>query len=210
MEVDLDRARITLTDWALGAVVIAGSIGVGLALAGVHSAVRIVLILLFLAIAPTAAIARLLTTFDPFARLILACAANVVVISLIALTMLAEGGWSPLALVFAMAAIVAGCFVVQMPLVRHRIFARGASGQPSHPGEGSVFDHLIDGGDIVPSTQFVAVDRRATGTDEAASRTQKVILFVAAVLSVALLSVMKVLTVVKKLLDYVGTERTGT
>src|ERR1700733_3513063 len=171
MEVDLDRARITLTDWALGAVVIAGSIGVGLALAGVHSAVRIVLILLFLAIAPTAAIAPLLTTFAPFARLILACAANVVVLFLPAVTMRAEGGWSPLALVFAMAAIVAGCFVVQMPLVRHRIFARGASGQPSHPGEGSVFDHLIDGGDIVPSTQFVAADRRAT--DEAASRTQK-------------------------------------
>lgn len=171
MEVGLEPTRITVTNWALGAVFIAGSVGVGMALAGVHSAVRIVLILLFLAVAPTVAIARLLTSFDPFARLILACTTNLVLLSLIGLTMLAVGGWSPLGLVFATAAIVAACSVLQVPRVRHGIVARAASWKRSLPGDRWAFDRRLDHGVNVPSAPLVDVDRGGAGTNGKTSRT---------------------------------------
>jgi hypothetical protein len=59
-----------LTSLVLGVAVAAGAAGVGLELAGVDSAVRTALVLVFLAVAPPVAIAGLLRTLDGFARLV--------------------------------------------------------------------------------------------------------------------------------------------
>ena len=53
-----------LTSLVLGVAVAAGAAGVGLELAGVDSAVRTALVLVFLAVAPPVAIAGLLRTLD--------------------------------------------------------------------------------------------------------------------------------------------------
>jgi hypothetical protein len=109
--------------WVLGAAVAAGAAGVGLAAAGVASPLRSVLVLLFLAVAPTVAIAGLLRTMDSFARVIIACAADVVLLGLVAMIMLAEGVWSPVHGLLAVAVITALCLVAQIPAVRRRAVA---------------------------------------------------------------------------------------
>jgi hypothetical protein len=110
-----------------GVAVAAGAVGIGLDLAGVDSAVRATLVLLFLAVAPTAAIAGLLRTPDGFARLIIACTANIALLALTAIIMLAGGVWSPTGGLLAVAAITAACLVVQLPPVRRGVAARAAS-----------------------------------------------------------------------------------
>jgi hypothetical protein len=101
----------------------AGAIGVILALAGVHSPVRTALVLLFLAVAPTAAIAGLLRDFDPFARLILAVVSTVALLSIIGMILLSAGLWSPIGELLVVAAITVICLVAQRPAVRARVAA---------------------------------------------------------------------------------------
>jgi hypothetical protein len=118
-----------LSSLVAGVAMAAGAAGVVMELAGVDSAVRATLVLLFLAVAPTAAIAGLLRTLDGFARLIIACTANLAILALTAIIMLAEGVWSPTGGLLAVAAITAACLAARLPPVRRRVAARAASGR---------------------------------------------------------------------------------
>jgi len=93
--------------------VAAGAIGVLLELAGVRSAVVSVLVLVFIVVAPTAAIAGLLRGFDVFARIILAAVTAAAGITLIAMIMLAIGAWSVKGGLVAIAIISAACLLAQ-------------------------------------------------------------------------------------------------
>lgn len=99
----------------------AGLAGVVADLAGARSLLVTVLVLVFIAVAPAAAIAGLLRGFDLFARLVLACVTAVAVITLIAMVMLTTGTWSPRAGLVAIALLSGVCV-----LARHagRIRAR--------------------------------------------------------------------------------------
>jgi hypothetical protein len=108
----------------LGLAVAAGVAGVGLALAGVESTARLALVLLFLAVVPTAALGGLMRSFDPFARIVLAFTANLALLCLTALVLLAEGVWSPLAGLVVMGVIAALCGLGQVPLLRRAVVAR--------------------------------------------------------------------------------------
>jgi hypothetical protein len=122
--------RASISTWVLAAAVAAGSAGVGLAAAGVASPLRSALVLLFLAVAPTVAIAGLLRTLDSFARVIIACAADVVLLGLVAMIMLAEGVWSPVHGLLVVAAITALCLAAQVPAIRRRAVALARLPQP--------------------------------------------------------------------------------
>jgi hypothetical protein len=100
------------------------AVGLG---AGLGPAIRPAVVLLFLAVAPTAAIAGLLRSLDGFSRLIIACTANITLLALIAMIMLAEGAWSPQHGLLAVAAITAVCFMAQIPPVRRGAAALVAS-----------------------------------------------------------------------------------
>jgi hypothetical protein len=89
--------------------VAAGSIGVLLELSGVRSAVVSALVVVFLLIAPAAAIAGLLRGFDLLARAVLAAAGAVVMVTAVAMIMLAAGAWSPQAGLVVIAALTAAC-----------------------------------------------------------------------------------------------------
>jgi hypothetical protein len=115
-----------LTSRALAVAVAAGAAGVGLAVAGVDSPVRAALVLVFLAVAPTTAIAGLLRWLDPFARVIIAGTTTVVILALTAIVMLAEGAWSPTGGLLAVTVITAGCFLAQLPPVKRKITAVAA------------------------------------------------------------------------------------
>ena len=91
----------------------AGAVGVLLELSGVRSAVVSVLVLVFIIIAPTAAIAGLLRGFDVFARIILAAVTAAAGITLIAMIMLAIGAWSVKAGLVAIAVTSAACVLAQ-------------------------------------------------------------------------------------------------
>lgn len=91
----------------------AGAIGVLLELAGVRSAVVSVLVLVFIVVAPTAAIAGLLRGFDEFARIILAAVTAAAGITLIAMIMLAIGAWSVKGGLVAIAILSAACLLAQ-------------------------------------------------------------------------------------------------
>ncbi len=101
----------------------AGVVGVILALAGVHSPVRTALVILFLIVAPTAASAGLLRSFDPFARLILSVVTALAVLSIVATILLSAGLWSPIGELVAVAVFTALCLVAQIPSVRARVAA---------------------------------------------------------------------------------------
>ncbi len=116
--------RRALARWVLATAIVAGAVGVGMSLAGMHSTTRVVLVLLFLAVAPTTAIYGLLGSFDRFARIVLACTVNVVFLTLTATVMLAEGVWSPIGELLAVAGVTAACLVVQWPPVRRPLVAR--------------------------------------------------------------------------------------
>jgi hypothetical protein len=116
-----------LTTWILGATAVAGTVGVGMDLAGLHTATRTALVLLFLAEVPTVAMAGLLRTFDVFARLVVACIANIAILALTAIVMEAEGVWSPNGGLIAVAGIAAVCLVAQWPPVRRRISAKASA-----------------------------------------------------------------------------------
>lgn len=112
-----------LTRLLVGAATGAGAVGVILALAGVHSPVRTALVFVFLAVAPTAAIAGLLRSFDPFARIILSVVTTVVIISIVAMILLSSGLWSPIGELIGVALITGGCLAIQVPSVRARVTA---------------------------------------------------------------------------------------
>jgi hypothetical protein len=109
-----------LTRSLVGAAMGAGAVGVILALAGVHSPVRTALVIVFLAVAPTAAIAGLLRGFDPFARVILSVVTTLVMLTIVAMILLASGLWSPIGELIGVAVITGGCLAVQIPSVRAR------------------------------------------------------------------------------------------
>lgn len=119
--------RDWLTRGAVGAAVAAGAAGLGLEAAGSRSALRTVLVLLFLVVAPTAAVAGLLRGFDRFARLIIAFSATIAILSLTAVIMLMTGVWSPISGLLAVAGITAACVALQLPPVRRALPARGRS-----------------------------------------------------------------------------------
>lgn len=104
--------------WLACAVVSAGLIGVGLALAGSSSPLRAPLVMLFLAAGPAMAVAGLLRGLDTFARIFAACAAMVVINVLVAEIMLAAGAWSPDSGLVAVVVITALIGVAQLPPVR--------------------------------------------------------------------------------------------
>ena len=101
----------------------AGAVGVIMALAGVHSPARTGLVLLFLVVAPTAAIAGLLRSFDPFARLILAVVTALAVYAILAMLLLSAGLWSPIGELIGVAVITVICLVAQIPSVQARVAA---------------------------------------------------------------------------------------
>jgi hypothetical protein len=119
-------ASITSARWVFGVLITAGGVGVVLRLAGIHSPLCSALVLLFVAVAPTVAIYGLLGSFDPYARLILACTTNVVFLTLTASLMLAEDVWSPLGGLVAVAVITMVALVAQWPPVR-RLLTRAAA-----------------------------------------------------------------------------------
>lgn len=114
--------RDWLTKGAVGVAVAAGAAGLGLEAAGVRSPLRAALVLLFLLVAPTAAIAGLLRGFDLFTRLIVAFAATISILTLVAIIMLLAGVWSPAGGLLAVAGISAACLAVRLPSVR-RVFS---------------------------------------------------------------------------------------
>ena len=101
------RAEIAAPRYLRGGIIVAGSAGALLALAGINSPARGPLVLLFLLAAPGLAVASLLRRLDPWARSAVAVTAAMVVNVLVAETMLAAGAWSPSAGLLAIAAISA-------------------------------------------------------------------------------------------------------
>jgi hypothetical protein len=102
-----------LTSWSVRAAVAAGAAGVVADLAGARSLLVTVLVLIFFAVAPTAAIAGLLRGFDVFARLIIACVTAIAVITFIAMIMLAAGIWSPRGGLVAVALVSGACLLAR-------------------------------------------------------------------------------------------------
>jgi hypothetical protein len=116
-----------LTGLFVSAAVGAGAAGIVLGLAGVTSPVRVVLVLVFIAVVPAAAIAGLLRGFDRFARLVLAGVTATAVVVLIAMAMLAAGLWSPTGGLIAIAAFSAVCWLAQrVPFLRAAVVACAA------------------------------------------------------------------------------------
>jgi hypothetical protein len=72
-----------------------------------------VLVLVFFAVAPTAAIAGLLRGFDIFARLVIACVTAIAVITFIAMIMLAAGIWSPRGGLVAVVLVSGACLLAR-------------------------------------------------------------------------------------------------
>ena len=106
------------------AAIAAGAGGVVLALAGTHSPLRMPLLLLFLAVAPTAAVAGLLRGADKFARLLVAGTASIVFCGLVAVLMLAIGVRSPRAGLVVIVVFSGICLSAQMPFARRIAGAR--------------------------------------------------------------------------------------
>jgi hypothetical protein len=102
-----------LTSWSVRAAVAAGAAGVVADLAGARSLLVTVLVLVFFAVAPTAAIAGLLRGFDIFARLVIACVTAIAVITFIAMIMLAAGIWSPRGGLVAVVLVSGACLLAR-------------------------------------------------------------------------------------------------
>jgi hypothetical protein len=100
-----------LASWPVRAAVVAGAAGVVADLAGARSLLVTVLVLVFIAVAPAAAIAGLLRGFDLFARLVIAYVTAIAVITFIAMIMLAAGIWSPRGGLVAVALLSGACLL---------------------------------------------------------------------------------------------------
>ena len=102
----------------VGAVVAAGAVGVVLTLAGVSTPLQMLLVLLFLTVAPTAAIAGLLRGLDMFPRLLTAATATIIINALVAETTLYAGSFPSRTQLIAIVLIAAAVAVVQPPRIR--------------------------------------------------------------------------------------------
>jgi hypothetical protein len=102
-----------LASWSVRAAVGAGAAGVVADLAGAKSLLVTVLVLIFIAVAPAAAIAGLLRGFDLFARLVIAWVTAIAVITFIAMIMLAAGIWSPRWGLVAIALVSGACLLAR-------------------------------------------------------------------------------------------------
>jgi hypothetical protein len=116
----LTAGTVTVRRALAWAVIGAGLCGAGLALAGASSPARSPLVLLFLASAPLLGVAGLLRGVDPFARVLVACAAMVVIDAGVAETMLAAGLWSPRGGLIAIMAISALLRLARLRAARDR------------------------------------------------------------------------------------------
>jgi hypothetical protein len=112
---------------AIGLAAAAAAAGLGLAAAGVQSPARTVLVLLFLAAGPTAAVAGLLRGFPPFARVVIAFTADILLIAVIAIIMLYAGLWSPTGGLLAVAGVTVACLAAQLPPARRVLGARAGA-----------------------------------------------------------------------------------
>jgi hypothetical protein len=99
----------------------AGSVGAIMAIANISSPVRAPLLLIFLLVAPAAAIAGLLDRFDGLAQLIIAGTAAIVINFLVAEIMLAAGLWSPRGSVIVVTVITVVSALAQVARVRARL-----------------------------------------------------------------------------------------
>ena len=116
--------RDWLTKGVVGGAVAASAAALGLAAAGGPTALRAPLVLLFLFVAPTAAVAGLLRGLDHFARLVIAFATTIAILALTGIIMLLAGVWSPTGGLLAVAGITAACLAVQLPPIRRPFPAR--------------------------------------------------------------------------------------
>jgi hypothetical protein len=122
--------------------IVAGSVGAIMAIANIDSPVRAPLVLIFLLVAPAAAVAGLLYRFGRLARLIIAGTAAIVINFLVAEIMLAAGLWSPRGSVIVVTVITVVCALAQVAGVRARLAhvmapVRGAVSRPGAPGPGA-------------------------------------------------------------------------
>ena len=108
-----------LVRWVTVAVIAACTAGAVLAFAGVATPARAPLALAFLAVIPGLAVASLFRGVDPFARIVIAGAAAIVIDILIAETMIASGTWSTRTGVAAVA-LVSVAIAASGPLVAGR------------------------------------------------------------------------------------------
>jgi CHASE2 domain-containing sensor protein len=130
------RAGILAPRYLRGGILVAGSAGALLALAGINSAARGPLVLIFLLAAPGLAVASLLRRLDPGARTVVAVTAAIAVNVLVAETMLAAGAWSPLAGLLAIAAISAVMGAIGMAVDRHGPVSPVRAAVPRAPDRG--------------------------------------------------------------------------
>lgn|ERR1022692_185661 len=81
--------------WLVGGTIAAGTSGAILAFAGVQTPVRVPLVLLSLIAMPAVAVAELLPSLDPLARVVVTGSAAVVINVAVAAGLLVAGAWSP-------------------------------------------------------------------------------------------------------------------
>jgi hypothetical protein len=132
----------------LVAAVAAGTAGLVLELAGVSAPAVSVLVVLFIVVAPSTAIAGLLGGFDRSARVVLAGVTTLVLLIALAMVMLSIGAWSPRGGLAALAVITAVLFAAgQVPASRLRALSParlsrrrqerpsgGTAGEPTQAG----------------------------------------------------------------------------
>jgi hypothetical protein len=131
------RAEFTAPRYLWGGVLLAGSAGALLALAGINTAARGPLVLLFLVAAPALAVAGLLRGIDRAASIVVAIAAAIVINVLVAETMLAVGAWSPRAGLVAIAIISAAIGAIGLRPA-HRAVALPAWGGHPQRADGGI------------------------------------------------------------------------
>ncbi len=152
-----------LARWSVRAAVGAGMAGMVADLAGARSLLVTVLVLVFIAVAPTAAIAGLLRGFDVFARLVIACVTSIVVITLIAMIMLATGIWSPQGGLVAIALASGACV-----LARHSGPVRARLAGRARTVRTALADYWVTAGGERTAGQVTASARAMAEADSAA------------------------------------------
>ena len=93
------------TRWLIGAVLTAGAAGAVIAIAGIDTPPRVLLVMIFLAVVPALAVTTLLGGFDRLATVVIAGISTIVVDFAVAETMIISGTWSLRAGAAAVAAV---------------------------------------------------------------------------------------------------------
>jgi hypothetical protein len=96
-----------VTRWLIGLVLAAGAVGAALAIASIHTPLRLPLVLLFLAAVPALAVNTLLRRLDWLAKVVVAGASVIVIDFAVAETMVVTNSWSPALGVAAIALVSA-------------------------------------------------------------------------------------------------------